>query len=247
MLAYLGQWGMIAHCSKSRKAPSAMNTHSTLSSYLVRPRLTNHRRQRLISWKIRLRLITQAHPKLVSNLVLIIAAWAGLSFSYNYLLSSRNLIGQSAYAGVTTGASSSSVAVGYNPLKLPTETRKTALPGGPSGQLLPPGAMAPDKTYANSYSRGQCTWYVAGRRPVPRNWGHARSWYYHAVASGYRVGTTPAVAAIAWTSSGYYGHVALVEAVSSDHKRVLVSEMNYRGPYIKSTRWVSASSFRYIY
>jgi surface antigen len=123
----------------------------------------------------------------------------------------------------------------------------SSLPGGPSGQLLPPGTMAADRTYANNYARGQCTWYVAGRRQIPAGWGNAKSWYYNASASGWKVGNVPAIAAVAWTSAGYYGHVALVEKVSDDGQSVYISEMNYRGVYIKSYRWAPASSFRYIY
>ena len=121
------------------------------------------------------------------------------------------------------------------------------LPGGPSGQMLPPGSLSPDRTYPNHYAHGQCTWYVAGRREIPSNWGNAVSWYYHAVASGWSVGSTPAVAAIAWTPSGRYGHVALVEQVSADGLKVNVSEMNYRGVGVKSSRWVPANQFKYIY
>ncbi|GAC1371970.1 MAG: hypothetical protein NVSMB39_6150 [Candidatus Saccharimonadales bacterium] len=112
---------------------------------------------------------------------------------------------------------------------------------------MPPGAMAPFATYRNSYAWGQCTWYVASRRQIPPNWGNANSWYYHAVSTGWKVGTVPAVAAVAWTGAGYYGHVALVEQVSADDRQVYVSEMNYRGVGVKSFRWAPASSFKYIY
>lgn len=121
------------------------------------------------------------------------------------------------------------------------------LPGGPSGQLLPPGTMAAPYTYANSYARGQCTWYVAGRRPVPSGWGNAANWYYAAQRAGWSTGTTPAVAAIAWTPRGYYGHVALVEGVDTSTGRVLISEMNYYGPYRTDQRWAPISDFKYIY
>jgi len=57
----------------------------------------------------------------------------------------------------------------------------------------------------------------------------------------------PAVAAVAWTSAGFYGHVALVEQVSANGSMVYVSEMNYRGVGVKSTRWVSSKQFKYIY
>jgi surface antigen len=107
--------------------------------------------------------------------------------------------------------------------------------------------MAPQGTYANNYTRGQCTWYVAGRRQVPSGWGNAASWFSHAKTAGWSTGTTPAVAAIAWTPAGYYGHVALVEQVSADGSQVQVSEMNFSRPYVTDTRWVLASSFKYIY
>jgi surface antigen len=225
-----------------------MDTHSILSSYLVRPRVSIPQRRRLRTWQVRLRLIIQTHPKLASNLILAVAAWAGLSFSYSYLMESRNLAGSPAYASLTDNATNPQDAASvFNQANLTAVAHAKALPGGPTGQLLPPGTMAPHRTYRNSYTWGQCTWYVAGRRPIPGNWGNARTWYYHAVASGYKAGTVPAVAAIAWTSSGYYGHVALVEAISPDYKSVYISEMNYRGVGVKSTRWVSASSFKYIY
>jgi surface antigen len=112
---------------------------------------------------------------------------------------------------------------------------------------MPAGTMAPFGTFRNSYAWGQCTWYAASRRQIPANWGNANTWYYRALGSGWKVGTTPAVAAVAWTGAGYYGHVALVEQVSADGRQVLVSEMNYRGIGIRSSRWAPASSFRYIY
>lgn len=99
----------------------------------------------------------------------------------------------------------------------------------------------------NGYAYGYCTYYVAGRRPIPNGWGDARSWYYNAQFSGFRVGRTPAVGAIAWTPRGYYGHVALVEQVNGS--MVQVSEMNYNGNWNRVTsRWVNYSEFSgYIY
>jgi len=38
-----------------------------------------------------------------------------------------------------------------------------------------------------------------------------------------------------------------MEQVSANGASVLVSEMNYRGVGVKSTRWVAASAFKYIY
>lgn len=99
---------------------------------------------------------------------------------------------------------------------------------------------------SNGYAFGYCTYYVAGRRYVPSNWGNAVNWYYAARASGYAVGSTPAVGAIAWTAGGYYGHVAYVESVSGGS--VTVSEMNYSGGWDRvDYRTTSAGDFRYIY
>jgi surface antigen len=98
----------------------------------------------------------------------------------------------------------------------------------------------------NGYAYGYCTWYVANRRSIPSFWGNANQWYYNAQASGFSVGYSPAPGAIAWTGSGYYGHVAYVESVSGGS--VTVSEMNYNGNWGRVTwRTVPASSFRYIY
>jgi surface antigen len=61
------------------------------------------------------------------------------------------------------------------------------------------------------------------------------------------VGNQPALGAIAWTAAGTYGHVALVEDISADGTQVYLSEMNYQGLWVRSTRWANTSSFRYIY
>jgi surface antigen len=107
--------------------------------------------------------------------------------------------------------------------------------------------MAPTGTYPNVYDWGQCTWYVAGRRQVPSNWGNADTWYTNAAADGWGVGSIPRVGAIAWTSAGYYGHVALVESISSNGQSVYISEMNYDGLDIIDYRWVPTQDFSYIY
>ncbi|MCC7289046.1 CHAP domain-containing protein [bacterium] len=95
------------------------------------------------------------------------------------------------------------------------------------------------------YSYGHCTAYVASRRPVPGNWGNARDWLPRAKAMGWLTGPHPTVGAIAWTPSGTWGHVAYVEEVVGD--KVRVSEMNYVGWNVRSSRWAAASSFQYIY
>jgi surface antigen len=164
--------------------------------------------------------------------------WAVILFGGHWALQQQSV---TSTKGVASARANNAIAASKQaPMQL-----ASALPAGPTGLLLPPGTMAPIYTYRNSYARGQCTWYVAGRRPVPDRWGNANSWYSHAVRAGWKVGTVPAIAAIATTSAGWYGHVALVEAIEGN--QVLISEMNYIGAYKLSHRWVPASSFRYIY
>ena len=97
---------------------------------------------------------------------------------------------------------------------------------------------------ANTYTRGQCTWYVASRRPVPSNWGNAISWYYNAQRAGYGTGSAPRVGAIGWERSN---HVVYVDSVNSNGT-VTISEMNWGGrPGVLHTRTEPASRFLYIY
>ncbi len=134
---------------------------------------------------------------------------------------------------------------------VPDGVIQEAAPKPQATVIAPVAAAAPTTqhyagSYGNGYAFGYCTWYVASRRSVPSDWGNAASWYYNAQFSGYAVGSVPAVGAIAWTPSGYYGHVAYVEGVSGG--MVTVSEMNYNGNWDRVTyRTVPASSFRYIY
>jgi surface antigen len=220
---------------------------TTLSAYLVKPDLSARRRRRWRGFHTQIMAINRATPHLPSRLIAAVLIWTAFSASVRYItVTAHQLPGQSAVA--TSSHASLTHASPVAPLaNLTSATHAQLLPGGPTGQLLPPGTMAPDRTYANNYARGQCTWYVAGRRQVPPNWGNANQWYYHAISTGWAVGTVPAVAAIAWTAAGSYGHVALVEQVSTDGRAVYVSEMNYRGVGIKSFRWAAASSFKYIY
>jgi len=130
---------------------------------------------------------------------------------------------------------------------VPTTARTSILNDDATGQMLPPIPMSPPRSFGNSYAAGECTWYVASRRQVPRNWGNANTWYARAAADGWGVGTTPTIGAIAQTTAGSLGHVALVEDISPDYQTVQISEMNYKGRYVTDKRWVPAKSFHYIY
>ena len=98
---------------------------------------------------------------------------------------------------------------------------------------------------ANGYNWGQCTWYVAGRRGVPSNWGNANQWAYNARLAGWTVSNKPVVGSIAQTSAGYFGHVALVEAVGNG--TVTVSEMNVMGVDVVDTQTYPVGQFVYLY
>lgn len=77
----------------------------------------------------------------------------------------------------------------------------------------------------NGYDYGYCTWYVATQLPVPANWGNANTWAYYAALSGWRVSGVPTVGAIAQTSAGSEGHVAIVTAVNPDGS-IQIRDMN---------------------
>lgn len=95
----------------------------------------------------------------------------------------------------------------------------------------------------NGYYAGYCTWYAKSRRPdIPNNLGNADTWVSRASAQGFATGYVPRAGAI-----GQQGmHVVYVERVNSDGT-VTISEMNYQGFGIVSSRTVPATTFMYIY
>lgn len=102
------------------------------------------------------------------------------------------------------------------------------------------------RSSGGGYIAGQCTAYAWSRRPdLPSNLGSANTWYARAQAQGYFVGSVPRAKAIAQATTGYM-HVAYVERVNSDGT-IFISEQNYKGEFIVSTRTAPASAFVYIY
>jgi hypothetical protein len=115
----------------------------------------------------------------------------------------------------------------------------------PTLDYLPFPVAAPG-TYANLYEPGNCTWLAASmKQHVPNSWGNANTWAQRAAEDGYTVSATPMVGAVAQTSAGYYGHVAVVEEVGEG--RVKVIEMNVRGLGVIDEAWYPVSIFTYIY
>lgn len=76
----------------------------------------------------------------------------------------------------------------------------------------------------NSYTPGQCTWYVKNKKPsLPNNLGNASEWLYNAQAQGMATGLVPRAGAVGWTS----GHVVYIESVNPDGT-VNYTDMNGR-------------------
>lgn len=108
----------------------------------------------------------------------------------------------------------------------------------------------------NAYAYGYCTWYSYNKRaaigkPVGSFWGNATTWAANARAAGFAVDKNPQAGDVFQTSGGWggYGHVGFVERVEADGS-VFVSEMNYAGWNVVSTRTIPASqvgSYNFIH
>lgn len=110
-----------------------------------------------------------------------------------------------------------------------------------------PGSVPRGPVAGNTYDYGYCTWYVKNRRAdLPNGLGNANTWYSRAAAMGMAVGSSPRAGAVGTTTRGDYGHVVYVERVNGDGT-ILISEMNYEGFGVKSSRTTSAGEFIYIY
>lgn len=93
----------------------------------------------------------------------------------------------------------------------------------------------------NTYTPLYCTWYVKDQLSwVQNGWGNASEWKY---TSGHKISSTPVVGTVAWAKS--YGHVAVVTAIAGG--TVTVTEMNYKGLGVISSRQAPISEFEYIY
>lgn len=102
-------------------------------------------------------------------------------------------------------------------------------------------------TAGNTYGYGYCTWYVKNVASwIPNGLGNANTWYYRAQSFGLSTGTTPRAGAVGTTERGSLGHVVYVRAVHGDGT-ITISEMNYAGWNVVSSRTANASEFRYIY
>ncbi|HVI69092.1 MAG TPA: LysM peptidoglycan-binding domain-containing protein [Magnetospirillaceae bacterium] len=108
----------------------------------------------------------------------------------------------------------------------------------------------------NGYVRGYCTAYAYDRRaqlgrPIGGNWGNAATWASYARADGFEVNKTPRAGAVFQQGGGWsgLGHVGVVERVNDDGS-INVSEMNYAGWNVISSRTIPASqvgAYNYIH
>jgi surface antigen len=87
---------------------------------------------------------------------------------------------------------------------------------------------------------GYCTYYVSQKRTITWS-GNAGTWLSGASRAGLKIGNKPQIGAIIVTSEGgYTGHVGYIEAINDD--QITLSEMNYKGFGIVSSRTISAQS-----
>ena len=150
---------------------------------------------------------------------------------------------------------------------------RVVLPGGELPEAERPGYIAPRSgrysrsssgggyssvtrsaaiaSVGNRYAAGNCTWYAYERRlqlgrPIGSFWGNANTWAASARAAGLLVDKNPAPGAIFQTTSGYYGHVGIVERV--ENGVVYVSDMNFAGYGVVTHRILSnPSGYNYIH
>lgn len=87
---------------------------------------------------------------------------------------------------------------------------------------------------------GYCTYYVSQKRTITWS-GNAGTWLSGAKSAGVETGKTPKVGAIMVTAEGgKVGHVVYVESV--DDGQVTISEMNFKGFGVVSSRTIASNS-----
>jgi len=135
----------------------------------------------------------------------------------------------------------------------PKATIKKTSPAAPKAspqekrQALPPQSSVNTskltRVGAGRFGYGYCTAYVAAKRPV--YWlGNAWEWLGNAQALGFATGKMPRVGAILVTNESGWGHVAYVEWVNPDNQTFGISEQNYKGWNIVSTRTLNYNNSR---
>lgn len=111
---------------------------------------------------------------------------------------------------------------------IPGGSKITGGTGTGTGAVSASAGLAFIGSPSGGYSYGFCTYYAAAKAGVPGGWGNANTWHLYAPMSGWTVSTVPRVGAVAQTSSGWGGHVGIVEAVkqSGGQYYIKYSDMN---------------------
>lgn len=118
---------------------------------------------------------------------------------------------------------------------------------------------------ANTYSWGQCTWYVKSVAGwAGNNWGNGQDWANSARQAGYTVNSTPSVGSIAvfaggqtvhgvgagaydWVAAPGFGHVAYVVGVNGNSVTIQQGGTGFSNPGGPNTQTVSASGVQFIH
>lgn len=123
------------------------------------------------------------------------------------------------------------------PVKILTTPQRSQDVSSGKSAVAPRGSNA-----GNLYTYGYCTWYVKNRRPdLPNNLGNAITWTVRAAAQGIGTGLKAVPGAVGQKGN----HVVYVESVNGS--MMTISEMNYEGWNIKSSRTTSTAGWSFIY
>jgi surface antigen len=123
-------------------------------------------------------------------------------------------------------------------VEAPAETAPSTSTSYQQPQTISWGSSA-----GNTYVPGYCTWYAKQMRPdLPNQLGNAYSWVANARARGIPTGSEPRVGAIGQSGN----HVVYVKKINNNGT-ITISDMNYAGIGVVTTRVVPKYSHTYIY
>ncbi|MEE1295393.1 MAG: CHAP domain-containing protein [Bifidobacterium sp.] len=176
---------------------------------------------------------------------------------------SSNVLTSTANEGDWNMGDSNAVKDANSLTKAKANNEKVAIMVDQDADVLPEGFNPNHATgdNGNAYPWGQCTWWAYERRHqlglnTGSHFGDARSWASSAEALGYWVDHTPRKVGDVLVfrpgqanADGYYGHVAVVEAVNKDGS-IRISESNVKGVGVISDREFSAAEaaqFTYVH
>lgn len=92
-----------------------------------------------------------------------------------------------------------------------------------------------------NFAPGNCTKFVADNLPVTWS-GNAKEWAGNAKRKGYQVDRNPTPGSILQTNESWRGHVGIIKDVDLEKGYLRVTEMNYEGLYVVSSRTIPINS-----